>query len=356
MKIENIDKNFIVNTELSRSDVTVYDVCDAPFTVHGLIKPKDENDRFRRMPEDIAGTVSEGVLCLHANTTGGRVRFRTDAEYIAISAKMPSRRIGRMSHFTLVGSSGFDLYTEIDGKQHFIKSFVPPYDVTDGYSYEFIIPDSEMREYTLNFPLYSDVSRLYIILNSDAKIELSREYRVKTPVVYYGSSITQGGCASRPGNSYQNIISRMLDCDYINLGFSGKARGEVEMAEYISKLDMSAFVYDYDHNAPTTEHLAETHKRMFDIIRKAKPDIPIICVSRPVGNRYEQPDEWREIILETVNEAKNAGDNNVYFVDGGDFGKLTYASDSITVDGCHPNDLGFACMAELIGKTLMEVL
>ena len=82
------------------------------------------------------------------------------------------------------------------------------------------------------------------------------EYRIKKPVVYYGSSITQGGCASKPGSSYESILSRRFDCDYINLGFSGTAKGEDEIVDYIKGLEMSVFVMDYDHNAPTTEHLA----------------------------------------------------------------------------------------------------
>ncbi len=105
MKIDKTDSDFAVN--LTRTDIQVYDVCKPPFSVHGVIMPSDTNDRFCRMPRDVASTVSEGVEALYANTAGGRVRFKTDSDYIAIIADIPSDRIGRMSHFPLTGSAGF---------------------------------------------------------------------------------------------------------------------------------------------------------------------------------------------------------------------------------------------------------
>ncbi len=356
MKIQEVDKNFAIALNLSRTDVRAYNVCEEPFKIHGLIPRIDGDDRFRRMPKEIADSVNEGVAWLHSNTAGGRVRFKTDSDYIAICASIPPERVGRMCHFPLTGSAGFDLYTEIDGRQVYLKTFVPPYDMEDGYQSEFDVPDAEMREYTINFPLYSDVLELSIILSDTADVLPAEEYKYSKPVVYYGSSITQGGCASRPGNAYESIVSRVLGCDHINLGFSGNAKGEDIMAEYVASLDMCAFVYDYDYNAPTPEHLKATHGRMFDIVRKAHPDIPIICVSRPISRLHEDAEERRQIIINTVKSAKENGDKNVYFIDGADFGKKAYVADSISVDGCHPNDLGFACMAEVIGEKLKEIM
>ncbi len=356
MRIDELDKNFAVNLNLSKKDVKVYDVCDAPFSLHGLIAPKDKNDRFRRMPEEVAKSVSEGVYALHANTAGGRVRFKTDSDYIAIVAEMPANKIGKMPHFALTGSAGFDLYGIYDGEESYIKSFIPPFDIKDGYQSEFYIPNPEMRDYTINFPLYSDVSGLKIILSERAKVLAPDDYKIKVPVVYYGSSITQGGCASRPGNAYQAIITRALGCDHINLGFSGNAKGEKEIAEYIASLEMSAFVYDYDYNPPTVDHLEKTHEPMFDKVRAAHPDTPIICVSGIISHKFNNRDERRRVIIETVDAARAAGDKNVYFIDGRDFAKGRYAKDSLSVDGCHPNDYGFVCMAEKIGEVLKAAL
>ena len=233
------DKNFVVETKIKKDDIKFYNALNNPFKIYGV---KHENGIFRRMPEEVAKTVSEAVNRIHTQTAGGRIRFKTDSKYIAINAKMIN--IERFSHFALTGSTGFDLY---DGKR-FIKSFVPPYDIKDGYESLIEFGSRKLREITINFPLYSGVQELYIGLMEDAVLEEASPYKNKKPIVYYGSSITQGGCASTPGMSYENIISREFDYDYINLGFSGSAKAEDEMAEYISNLDMSLFVYDYDHH------------------------------------------------------------------------------------------------------------
>ena len=353
MKIQEIDKNFAIKTGMRENNVRVYDVCAEPFTVYGLIKPTGEEDKFCRLPEKMAKKVSEGVLFLHSNTAGGRVRFATDSKYIAVYAKLPS--VGRIPHFALSGSAGFDLYAEEDGEQKFIKSFIPDFEIKDTLEGEIELSRGEMREYTLNFPLYSDVSKLYIILEDSAEVRKCRSYKYEKPVVYYGSSITQGGCASRPGNSYQAVLSRRFDCNYINLGFSGNAKGEKEIAEYISGLDMSVFVYDYDHNASSAEYLKNTHEPMFKLIREKHPDLPVICLTQPV-NKCEDFDLRKQIIRDTVDNAKANGDKNIYFIDGSGIMSELGAGDGVTVDGCHPNDLGFFCMANIIGRVLGSLL
>ena len=136
-----------------------------------------------------------------------------------------------------------------------MKTFVPKVKIADGYESVIDLGETKMRQITINFPLYSAVSSLEIGLQETAVVESPTPYRVETPVVFYGSSITQGGCASRPGNCYTAVLSRRLDFDHVNLGFSGSGKAEQEMADYIAGLDMSVFVYDYDHNAPNLAHL-----------------------------------------------------------------------------------------------------
>ena len=254
--------------------------------------------------------------------------------------------IGKMPHFALTGSAGFDLYAD----NEYYKSFVPPFDLTEGYESVIEFDNAEMREITINFPLYSDVKELYIGVDENSRLEESMSYRVEQPVVYYGSSITQGGCASRPGSCYQSIISRRFDCDYINLGFSGNAKGEPEMAEYIKKLDMSLFVYDYDHNAPTVEHLRDTHEKMFKVIREENPELPIIMMSRPKAVLTDEDKLRQRIIRKTYNNALKSGDKNVYFINGKALTKL--CGNEGTVDGCHPTDFGFASMAKTLGDLI----
>lgn len=348
--ISDIDANFRIKPVENTDELSFYNIESSPFCVHGIFK---ENGKFRRMPESAARAVNEGVYLLHTNTAGGRVKFKTNSPSISIKAKMPT--ICKASHFAFTGSSGFDLYVKSDNNtEQYLGSFVPPADITDGYESRLETFFDKMREYTINFPLYSDVSELLIGIKKDADIEPSQSYLHSKPVVYYGSSITQGGCASRPGNSYQSRISRELDCDYINLGFSGSAHGEIKMAEYIAALDMSAFVYDYDHNAPDANHLENTHKPFFDIIRKANPELPVIILSSP---KYCLNPEWqkrRNIIKNTYREAVSDGDKNTYFIDGKEL--MRYAQFDGTVDNCHPNDLGFYSMAKAITKYLKKVL
>ncbi len=350
--IDKIDKNFAVSTVIEDGKKS-YNASEKPFEIYGLIKPSSEGEIYRRLPENIAKTVSEGVHLLSTNTAGGRVRFKTNSRYIGIIAQMPE--VGKMPHFAFTGSIGFDLYADVGGKERYIHSFIPTVDIenllTSGYDTE----QNEMREYTINFPLYSSVEKLYIILDNDARVLPARKYKIEVPVVYYGSSITQGGCASRPGNSYEAMISRSFDCNYINLGFSGNAKGEKEIADYIASLDMSVFVYDYDYNAPSAEHLRDTHSKMFNIIRKSHPNLPIVIMSRPwygikawVKTRYN-------IVYDTYKQAKNNGDESVYFVDVIKEIEESGVCDSFSVDGCHPNDLGFFCMANALEKTLRKI-
>jgi lysophospholipase L1-like esterase len=142
----------------------------------------------------------------------------------------------------------------------------------------------------------------------------------------------------------------------VNLGFSGNAKGEPEMAELISQLEMSALVMDYDHNAPDAEHLKKTHENFFKIIRNKQPDLPIIIVTKPDFDRDIETNKMRrEIIYNTYKNAVDNGDQNVHFVDGETlFGNEN--RDACTVDGCHPNDLGFMRMAERIYPVIKKAL
>jgi hypothetical protein len=272
---------------------------------------------------------------------------------VAIVAKMPF--IGRMPHFALTGSSGFALY--IDGV--FVKTFIPPFDMKDGYESLLELPierePGKMHDVTIVWPTYSTVSSLYVGVQKGAQVLPPDPYKHDKPVVYYGSSITQGGCSSQPGNTYEDILSRWLNTEYINLGFSGNAKGEPEMVEYINNLDMSVLVMDYDHNAPSIEHLQATHEPMYKAIRERHPDLPIIMISMPKNFCSPTVEKRKAIIRATYENAAAAGDKNVYFIDGCSFFKIL-GEDSCTVDSTHPNDLGFMAMALGIRPVLEPLL
>lgn len=351
-KIEEIDENLKVPSALEEQDLHFLDVRREPFRVYGLYNYREELP-FKRMPDSVAASVSEKVKCLNACTTGGRVRFSTDSKYIAIKAVMPS--VTTFPHMTLLGTAGFDLFID-DERSAFRKAFMPPAVIKDGYESILYFPDCRTRNITINFPIYSSVESLYIGLQNSAGIGGGKEYHFKKPVLYYGSSITQGGCTSRPGNSYPAILSRQLDCDFINFGFSGSAKGEPAIAEYISSMEIGALVCDYDHNAPNADYLAATHEPFYKKIREKAPILPIVLISKPDFDISSREDIMRrECIYRTFIHAVQNGDENIFFIDGQSFFN-DGSKDCYTVDGCHPNDAGFLKMAERIGCTVGEIL
>ncbi|MGN1345862.1 MAG: SGNH/GDSL hydrolase family protein [Eubacteriales bacterium] len=350
MKIGDIDQNLKVESKLNLTDVVWVDAKEAPVKVHGLAVCT-KGDRFRRMPQEVADRVNDGVKYLNTNTAGGRIRFRTNSRYIAIRAVMPDN--GTMPHITMTGQSGFDLYQSDAGDYRYAGSYIPG-ERSHGYE-SCRDTDRGMHTYTIHMPLYDPVEELYIGLAADAELDAPEPYRYEKPVLYYGSSITQGGCASRPGNAYQSMIARKLDCDFINLGFSGSARGESAIADYMASLDPSVFVCDYDHNAPNADHLEATHFPLYETFRRAHPMTPYIMVSKPDFHPGTEDERRRQIILDSYHKAIAAGDRRVRFVDGAHIFDGEFR-DSCTVDGCHPNDLGFFRMAVVIGAAVEQAL
>ncbi len=343
-------------TDIKDADLRYYDVLEnTAFDLYGLYNPREEGG-FKRLPDELGKAVSRGVARLYTNTAGGRIRFCTDSAYVALRLTLPS--IERMDHMTLIGTSGADLYEdhpETERSYH-IGTFRPPLSMTEGYASICRFGMRKRRYFTINLPLYNDVTRVEIGLQEDAFIEGGMKYKNTLPVVFYGSSITQGACASRPGLCYENMLARRLNMDYINLGFSGCGRAEDNIVAYMAELPMSAFVSDYDHNAPTVEYLKDTHCKMYQKIRQKNPDTPYIMLSRPdFIKRFDDSVARRDVIFDTYRFAREQGDKNVYYIDGESFFKGEW-EDSCTMEGTHPNDLGFHFMAEVIGNTLGKLI
>ena len=368
MRIDEIDKALKVESAADLEDGVYLDVRNEPFDVYGLYDYKNQ-PRFCRMPVEVTEEAwkltTSGIRDLNFHTAGGRVRFTTDSPYVAIRCKM--KNITFMPHMSLNGMCGFDLYETMGGRDRYVNVFGVPskryqeekgkitFCPDHGYSSRIWVGETgKMRSFTIHFPLYNDVESLEIGLHKDASVDHGAPYEAGAPVVFYGSSITQGGCASRPGNAYENIYSAFRNIDHINLGFSGSACGEVPVANYIASLKMSVFVMDYDFNAVNSWYLNQTHKPFYDILRAAQPDLPIIMISRCSGMDPYDNRARREIIYNTYRQAVEAGDKNVYFLDGDTFFAGKYRG-VYTVDGVHPNDAGFLKMAELIGSLIDDI-
>ena len=345
--MKNTDKSFAVPVSAFDEELVYYDIKNAPIALYGVFF---ENGAFRRIPEELAHRVNKECIALHSNTAGGRAKFRTDSTLISLKVRV--RNPKHYPHCTLAMTSGFDLY--VGQPEEYRATFLPPADVKDEYTATVRFDIREEREITINFPHYCDVLSLEIGLEQDAILKPGAGYLPKKPIVYYGSSITQGACASRPGNTYENRIIRELPIDYVNLGFSGSARGEDSMAQYIAGLDMSVFVCDYDYNAPTVEHLRQTHEKLFRTVRAKHPHLPVVMLTRPKFRLTAEEEEKRAIVRQTYENALTNGDKNVYYIDGPTL--MQYAENDCSVDGAHPNDLGFYSMARVLLEQLKKIV
>ncbi len=351
-KIEEIDVNF-KKSEIGGKELIFTNALQAPFQLSGFAWYNQEH-KMCRLPESVLPFTNDGVRCLAYHTSGGMIRFRTNAATIAIHAEL--NEPGDMNHMPRNASAGFDLYLDTGKNKTYFKSISPGIGenkiegiLADG------LPENEMREWSLYMPLYSGVNNVEIGVTPGCDFNLPTAFNIEKPIVFYGSSITQGGCASRSGNAYINFLGRWIDAPVVNLGFSGSGRGEIAIAEAIASLDISAFILDYDHNAPDPQHLKDTHEKFFKIIRDKQPELPIIMMSKCDFYQNDDCCQRREIIRQTWLNAVNNGDKNAFFIDGETlFG--TDNRDACTVDGCHPNDIGFFRMAKTVLPVLLEAI
>ncbi len=336
--------------DIKSENLKFYNVKSKPIRVYGLYNPQEN---YCRMPIDVADKVSGAVSEKNHEPTGGRIRFATDSEVLAIKVKL--KEIAPHPTISSLASSGFDVYKVIDGKEEYIRSFMRPIDGVEYYEGEFNTESNYLTEYVIYLPLGNELLDIEIGIKSTAVLKETLGYKYEKPIVFYGSSITQGAGASRPGNIYEGFVSRKLNSDFIALGFSGNAKGESLMAEYIASLNMSAFVLDYDHNAPSVEHLNNTHYAFYAKVREQHPNMPIILISKPDGGYSEFNLARKDIILKTYLRARENGDKNIYFIDGASFFAGEHRNDC-TIDGCHPNDLGHSLMANSISDILLYAL
>lgn len=352
MQIEQIDRNFKKQLYKETENHYTYTMPCEGFDLYGVFYD-EERGKFLRMDMDVAKQASAGVAWLNTHTSGGRIRFSTDSSTIGISVAYDE--LLEMSHMPLTGSSGFALLEKIGDTYKTVTVFRPEKTDLKGYSGQVVIGDHQKHEYVLFFPLYNEVKSLEIHLDKTAQLFEPEKYRDIKPILYYGASIDQGGCASRPDASYTATISKWNDIDFINLGFSGNCMGESVLAEYLSKIECSLFLMAYDGNAPSVEFLEKTHYPFYEIFRKGQKEVPIIFMSLPSFEHHmDCRIKKREVLYQSYLKARQQGDENVYFLDGETlFGEKD--REICTVEGLHPNDLGFYRMAEVIYQKLGSV-
>ena len=356
--IAKIDKNFEVKESFDDNDkLDLYAIPNDKTSLYGIFY---EEERFVRLPKEVAYQNSRALIGLYKKTAGGRLRFSTNSKTIKIIAKWDSRNY--LLPMPLTGVCGFSMQEDFeDGSNRFVCTFVPPSNSDNGYESEYTFTESKERNFTIYFPLYNNLTDFTLAIDKGATLGKGIPYKNIKPILYYGSSITQGGCASRPDNSYEAIITKWNNIDHINLGMSGGCRAEEPIVNYLSTLDASIFVCDYDHNSPSVEHLKETHYKLYETYRKANPDTPILFLTRPnyyttilMNDSDADAEGKRKVVKATYNNAKKLGDNKVYFLDGRKLFGKDY--NHCVADGTHPNDIGFYFMAKAINKMLEKII
>lgn len=304
----------------------------------------DTPTSFSRLPARAQGKVPSTVWGLSKNTAGITVRFATDSTTIGAVWDGGTG----MRHMAPTGSTGLDLYTRAGDTWEFCAVGFPQTTRT----LALLVRDrpGTMTEYLLYLPLYAPVTELKIGIEPGARlVRPAARPDTDLPIVFYGTSITQGGCASRAGMAHAAILGRWLDREVINLGFSGSGKMEPELAGFVSEIDASLFVLETLPNM-TTEQVAERVEPFVRRIRKSHPDTPILLVENPLKLR----DHPQNVALQTAFERLGAeGVKNLHLLEGE---PQLAGKENGTVDGVHPTDLGFLRMAEAYHPVLKSLL
>ena len=335
-------------------DITFYDVRKEPFSIHGLWEPQ-RGGEFLRIPQEVAENANAFILNgLYRNTAGGRVRFTTNSDTLVVRAiRTPEDELVPLSPYL---EFGFDLYIKRQFGEEFLDVKLPVCRGNGNVRENvFKLPEGE-KELTLYFPCYGSVADLELGLKTGSTLRAHSPYTYKKPVLFYGSSITQGAAASRPGKAYPTLLSHRFGFDFINFGFAGGCLGEESLCRYMASLPIGAFVSDYDHNRSSAAKLATNHFRVYEIIREKHPDIPYYMISRPDFQYTDAHFDRRAVVMESYLKAWRGGDRNVYFIDGSVFFADTPNKLEYTIDTCHPTDEGFQRMANLIGTVFANTM
>jgi hypothetical protein len=318
----------------------------------------DTEQPFDRLPARAKSVVRPTVWELARHSAGLFIDVVTNATAISTRWTVTSERLA-MPHMPASGVSGIDLYLHRDGRWHFLGNGRPkeyPANTAE------LVTDLKSSEstYRIYFPLYNGVASLEIGVPDGATFRVVEPNDDKSsPIVIYGTSITQGGCASRPGMSYPAIVGRRLSVPVINLGFSGSGKSEPEVARLLAELEASAFVLDPLPNL-YSEQVAERMPKFIKIIRGRHPDTPILLMESPLFPNVP----FSKVSGERVNSSNGrlrdlyearvaAGDRHIWLVPACDF---TADGGEATVDGIHPTDVGFLKLADAVESSLRTSL
>ena len=358
--IKKIDKNF-ENKETTNILKYVNPKTSNDVTVYGLNWFK-EDKRFVRFPketDEMIKNLAEGLWYLVEQPSGGMIAFWSNTSTLKIKVQLG--HTFNMAHMAFTGQGGCDLYMGNSFKNlTFYRT--SSYNILNK-DYEFTYfsnIEKKQRLFLINLPLYAAVENIEIGVDEDSTINGDTTLFNNGKIVCYGTSITQGGCASRPGISYTNALSRRMNYEILNFGFSGNGRGQKEVAEILASIkDVKMFILDYEANA-TLPMLQDTLDNFINIIREKYPMVPILVLSKiimSVETHFSSSYNAQKKSLafqRSVVKKHQKEDSHIYFLDGHKLlGKYTTEA---TVDGCHPTDLGFMMITDYLEKYLRSIL
>lgn len=341
-------------------DILFYNIRENKhFKIYGLYWLK-ENDSFIRLPQDQLDKIkiiNEGVYHHAFDTAGGQVHFITDSSKLILKVKLLKQN--NLTWMTDVGQGGFDCYLGSD--YHDLQYISTTKFANNSTSYESIVFQNlskEKRLVVLNLPLYNGVIEVSVGLEKDAKFynlpKLNDE-----KILVYGTSIVQGGCVSRPGLAYSNILSRKLKREVYNFGFSGSAFGEEEIAKIISMIpNVKLFILDYEANAGPKQTYENSLEKFIQIIRNYHKEALILVCSQiefalERFNSQEKEERIKRLLFQKELIKKlQENDSQILFLDCSTIFPTNYSE--YTVDGIHPNDIGMEKLALSIYEKIKQ--
>ena len=325
--------------------------------------------RLSSAERDEIKPISQAVEWLSHHTAGLQLKFKTNSTRILIDVKLNDYH--NMHHMPATGQCGFDLYVFDEKMQEFVHHATTTYDIKEKeYRAElshFYQISNELieREYILNFPLYQGVKELKIGLDTDS-VTTPSYFKNDGKIVIYGTSIAQGGCVSRPGLMYSNILSRWLDMEVYNQGYSGSAMLEPLMGNILGKIpNQKLLVIDAEANAGCDKnYIMEKNLESFILeYKKHQPNTPILLVSRCLFSldcydkeRVELKEYYKTYVNNLIDKFSLLG-HKIYFLDGDTFFngyKLNFTE--FTVDGIHPTDFGNYLIAKAHYETINNII
>jgi len=349
--IKQLDKNMAITQP--GDSMLWYDIRNLGIEGRGW---PDTAHPYDRLPARAKGVVREPVWFLGQYSAGLCVRFVTDAKSIAARWTLRFDSLA-MDHMPATGVSGLDLYVQDNGTWHWLAVGRPTRFPENRQTLAGGLA-GKRQEYLLYLPLYNGVESVQIGVPPDAMIAQAPFRRVR-PICFYGTSITHGGCAARPGMAYPSILSRRLDRPVINLGFSGNGPMDLEVGRLIAELDVSLYVIDCLPNM-NAQMVAERTEPFVRILREARPDTPIVLIenivyqnARFVAASHKRYTESNVALHEAYRRLVASGVKKLYYVRGE---KLLGTDGEATVDGTHPTDLGFLRMADALQPVLKRFL